>query len=109
MTTTTSPTNSDNLPRLGGVASRQLGSDYRSYTVIEISKSGHRVTLQERRRFRCDGNGMSEAQRYLTTDDPHGEVIVATRRKDGEYRERGCSYYGRVVFNREINFHDYCR
>jgi hypothetical protein len=75
------------IPRVGDLASYGHGGDSYPYTVIAVSKSGHKVTLQ-RRRWRCTkGNHHHEAsKRVLTWEDPEGEVMVATRRKDGAYR-----------------------
>jgi len=77
--------------------------------VIAISKSGHRVTLRERGSKRCDDNGLSESQSYMTYEDPDGRTFTATRRKDGAYRLSGWKYGGRVSFGQARRWLDYTR
>lgn len=86
-------------PAVGSLATYHIGSDCYPYTVIAMSPSGHRVTLQERKARRVDNNGAwSDCQTYITVDDDNGRTMTATRRKDGAYRAKGCSNYGRVTF-----------
>jgi len=81
-------------PPVGELATYGIGSDQYPYTVIEVSKSGHRVTLQARKSRRVDSNGYSENQRWITVEDPNGETMVVTRRGDGSYAPKGkkCGY-----------------
>lgn len=95
-------------PNVGDLATMYCGTDRTPYTVIQVSKSGHRITLQERKSKRLDSNGMSEDQRYITLEDSEGRECVATRRKDGEYRLKGCDKgYGLVKFGIADKYHDY--
>lgn len=73
-------------PTSNGLATYCNGVDQRPYTIIGVSSSGHMVTLQAR-----------DYRRGLTWENPQGRVVVATRRRDGVYRERGHSH-GRFYF-----------
>lgn len=84
-------------PPVGELATYCIGSDRYPYTVIEVSASGHRVVVQGRKRRRVDNNGLGGAQRYITTENPEGDTMVVTRRKDGRYRPKG-SKVGYVFF-----------
>jgi hypothetical protein len=94
-------------PFVGDLATMQLGSDFIPMTVIAMSPSGHKVTLQRRIQKRTDGNGMSDLQSWITIEDPTGRTEVATRRRDGEYRVKGKKYS--VSFGRARCYHDYSR
>lgn len=67
-----------------------LGSDRYPCTVIAISKTGHRITVQQ-----------DEVQRWAPHPDCYGmefrrnaagRVTTFTRRRDGRYREQGANY-----------------
>lgn len=92
-------------PQIGMAATICHWSDRTPATVIEISRNGKRLVLQEDISIRTDTNGMSEMQSYLYKIDPHGCLYHATLRKDGRYR---IAHSKQVVFLGERRkYHDY--
>lgn len=80
-------------------------TDRHPATVIEVSKSGHRIVVQHDTATRVDSNGMSDAQSYEFERNPNGRTEVATRRKDGSYRVTGGQT--RVLIGVRSKYHDY--
>ena len=78
------------LPVVGTPGSYQVGSDRYPCTVIEVSRTGHRIVVQNADYRLCSGNIQSEEQRYLFTADPTGRTTVFTRRTNGRYLPVGC-------------------
>lgn len=74
-------------PVVGMGATHCAYSDRHPYTVIEVSKSGRVVTLQEDTAIRTDKNGMSESQTYEFTPNPKGAIRKASLRKNGQWVE----------------------
>lgn len=74
---------------IGMGATIQFHSDRIACTVIDISPSGHQITLQEDQATRTDNNGFSESQSYTFNRNKEGQVYLATLRKDGRYRLSG--------------------
>jgi hypothetical protein len=97
-----------NTPSIGDLATYYIGSDCYPYTVVAISKTGYKVTLQARKARRVDSNGYGGEQRWITVEDPEGATMTATRRKDGRYRSTGATYYGRVAFGSARMYQDPC-
>jgi hypothetical protein len=87
-------------PFVGAPASYGYGSDSYPATVIEVSKSGHRITLQHDRTEVVAGSGADGTARHICSPDPDGSTVVATRRADGRYRIAGCSNFATVYFGR---------
>lgn len=92
-------------PTVGAGATIIMWTDRHAGTVIEISKSGHRIKIQEDTTTRTDSNGMSDAQSYEYAPNPDGKVWEATRRGDGSYRLVGLST--RVLLGTRRKYHDY--
>lgn len=75
------------LPQVGTRGSFSVGSDRYPCTVIAVSPSGYRVTVQEDRVTvytpfpDCSGD---EFER-----NPQGRTMVFTRRQNGRYRQTG--------------------
>ena len=86
-------------------ATVHLWSDNTPYTIVSISKSGHKLILQEDKYRRLDGNGMSEVQKYVFQPDPDGAKISATKRKDGYYRVSKSNSF--VVIGQRRRYYDY--
>lgn len=76
-------------PEVGMGATFVQWSDREAGTIIEVSKTGHRLVWQEDRATRIDTNGMSDAQQYSYESDPGGSRLTFTRRRDGSYRLLG--------------------
>ena len=90
---------------VGGGATIVSWTDRKAATIIEVSKTGHRVTVQEDKAIRTDGNGMSDAQTYRFERDTNGSTYVATRRKDGSYRLKGGDT--RILLGVRDHYYDY--
>lgn len=78
-----------NIPTVGMGATIHVGSDSYPATVIQVTRNGKRVVVQEDTATRIDSNGMSESQQYTYEPNPQGTIHIATLRKDGRYRETG--------------------
>lgn len=90
----------DGRPFVGAPASYGYASDSYPATVIAVSKSGHRITLQSDRTEVVSGSVLDGSAKWICTPDANGSTVEATRRRDGKYRIVGCSNYGTVTFGR---------
>lgn len=90
-----------NLPELGMGATIQVGSDSYPGTIIQITRNGKRIVVQEDLATRTDSNGMSECQEYTYQPNPNGAIHIATLRKDGRYRITGCKTPISIGFRRK--------
>lgn len=89
-----------------GMGATYIGwSDREPFTVVEVSKTGHRIVVQADDARRTDSNGMSECQSYEFTPNPNGHRVVATRRKDGSYRVKGGQT--RILLGVRQKYYDY--
>jgi len=80
------------VPVVGMGVTYCVGSDSYPYTVIEVSKSGKRVRVQQDTATRVDSNGQSEAQTWLYESDPDGKVMEFSLRKTGVWRPKGSDH-----------------
>lgn len=76
-------------PNVGDGISLVAGSDYYPYTIIEVSESGKRITVQADKARRIDSNGLSESQDWEITPNPEGESYALSLRKDGYFHKVG--------------------
>lgn len=86
-------------------ATIHVGSDSYPATVIQVTRNGKRVVVQEDNAIRVDTNGMSESQQYTYEPNPQGAIHIATLRKDGKYRETGGKTPISIGFRRK--YYDY--
>ncbi len=82
-----------------------MWTDRKAVTVVEVSRTGHRVVTQDDTATRVDSNGMSDAQRYEFSRDENGTLRTFTRRKDGAYRETGGT--SRLLLGARQHYYDY--
>ena len=66
---------------IGQQGSFTIGTDTYPVTVVEVSKSGHKVTVQTDQTVRFD----SDYQGVEFARDPRGHHHTFTRRQDGRY------------------------
>jgi len=92
-------------PEVGDGATLVYVSDREPATVIKVSKSGHKIVVQEDASTRTDNNGMSECQVYKFKRNRSGLTREATRRKDGSYRVKGTQM--RVLIGLRSKYYDY--
>lgn len=91
-------------PEVGMGATMYVGSDRYPYTVIAVSPSGFKVTLQADDSKRTDSNGLSEIQTWDCTPNPNGAIRYAYRNRHGRYyAARG---YSRVTFGERDMYQD---
>lgn len=95
------------VPVVGMGATIQYWSDSHPGTVIAVSPSGAKVTVQEDKATRTDTNGMSDMQSYTYEPDPNGKIHVFHRRtagrEAGHYANRG----SRLSLGKRHKHHDY--
>lgn len=77
------------IPSIGMGATIRIGSDSYPATIIQVTRNGKRIVLQEDDATRTDKNGLSELQEYTYQSNPNGTTHIATLRKDGRYRLQG--------------------
>lgn len=91
---------------IGMGATIRFGSDCYPVTVVGISTSGYKLTLQEDDARRLDNNGMSDVQDYEYTRNPNGNIYYAYRRANGAYYLKGSKQQISLGFRRK--FYDFC-
>lgn len=64
-------------------------SDRHACTIIAVSKSGKKVTVQSDTATRTDKNGMSDSQSYEYAANPKGAIKSFTLRKNGRWIQAG--------------------
>lgn len=77
------------MPTIGMGATIRIGSDSYPATIIQVTRNGRRIVLQEDNATRTDNNGLSELQEYTYETNSNGTTHIATLRKDGRYRLTG--------------------
>lgn len=96
------------VPKVGDGATIQMYSDRHACTVVQVSKSGHRVIIQQDHARRTDQNGMSEVQEYDFAEDKEGKLWTCTRKDDGRYQIAGGNT-GMVYFGYRSEYRDFSR
>lgn len=89
------------LPTVGMGATIHVGSDSYPGTVIQVTRNGQRVVIQEDVATRVDNNGISESQDYTYEPNLNGEIYIATLRQDGSYRVTGSRMPVSIGFRRK--------
>ena len=72
-------------PFVGNAATVYWWSDSKAGTIIEVSPSGKRITVQLDKSIRTDSNGMSDCQDYRYERDPNGPTYKFSLRKNGRW------------------------
>ena len=95
-------------PEVGDGATICYRSDTHAATIIAVSKSGKRVTVQRDVATRTDSNGMSESQSYEYTPNIDGEVETFSLRKNGRWVKKGEAVNGTgLMFGVRREYFDY--
>jgi hypothetical protein len=76
-------------PEVGLACTISVGSDSYPGTIIEVSPSKHQIKIQRDRCTATKDSDFYSNQNYVFQIDPNGEVILATRRKNGLYAVAG--------------------
>ena len=87
------------LPTVGTHGSYSVGSDAYPLTVVEVSKSGHRVVCEQDEYKAVSGDIYSGNVVYEFTRREGGNRIVFTRRANGRYRQAGSKTTGGLSLN----------
>lgn len=74
-------------PHVGQGATVGVGTDRYAATVIAVSPSGHKVTVQYDKATRTDKNGYCGPQEYTYEPDPSGAIQAFHRNQMGHYRQ----------------------
>jgi hypothetical protein len=83
-------------PQVGDGATWSPWTDCYAATVIAVSPSGHKITIQDDLATVVRGSVQDGSAEYECRPNPSGPVRTATRRKDGKYRLAGWSSGGYV-------------
>lgn len=73
------------VPEVGIGATVHFWSDAHACTVVEVSKSGKRIVVQQDDAKRTDTNGMSDCQSYEYTPNPTGCTWTFSLRANGRW------------------------
>ncbi len=106
-------------PEVGIGVTELLYTDREVYTIINVSKSGKVITIQEDEctllnqdelEFHVGGFAAhcsnQSQQRWECKPNPNGKIMKASLRKDGIFRIKGCTSSGKLVEGRH-KFHDF--
>ncbi len=75
------------FPTIGQGATIAMWSDRHAGTIIDVA--GNTVVFQQDKATRVDKNGMSESQSYEYAPNPQGKITIFTKRKNGQYVQKG--------------------
>ncbi len=92
-------------PEVGMGATELCWTDRRAYTIIEVSKSGRRFTMQEDKATPLH-EGMTESQSWIFDPNPNGCKEIVSLRKDGKWRVKGSNGLQVLVGARQ-KYYDY--
>ena len=81
-------------PEVGMGATMISWTDREPATIIEVSKSGKKITIQADIATRTDDNGMSESQSYTFERNPKAYATEYSLRKNGRWVRVGDSMTG---------------
>ena len=104
-TTQTTQTASPALPTVGTPGFYTSGSDRYPCTVVSVSRSGHRIVVEQDNQKVVSGSGQDGSAKYEFSRNPGGPNRVYTRRQDGSYRGAGGSY-SRLVLGEWDAYYD---
>lgn len=77
------------IPKIGDPATILGWSDRYAATVVWVTSTGSKVIVQRDKATLKAGSIMSECQEYEYERNPESSREVFTRRRDGQYRQRG--------------------
>lgn len=75
----------DITPEIGMGATVCFYSDRKAATIVGISPSGRKVTVQYDKAIRSDDRGMSDSQEYSYQANPQGRTEEFTLRRNGRF------------------------
>lgn len=78
-----------NIPQIGTHGASTIGGDAYPVTVVAVSRSGHRVTVQHDRCRVVSGSEYTNDAVYEFERNTGGQTEVFTRRPNGRYRPVG--------------------
>jgi hypothetical protein len=97
------------IPQVGDGATIAYFSDRRACTIVAVSKSGKKVTVQFDTALRSDERGMSDAQEYCYYRNPEGTLREFSLRSNGRWvmvgnpAKNGTSLY----IGQRLEYYDY--
>lgn len=81
-------------PKVGMGATMLSWTDRDPATIIKVSKSGKKITVQPDKAIRTDSNGMSDSQSYTFERNPNAYTDEYSLRKNGRWVRVGESQNG---------------
>ena len=95
-------------PKVGMGVTMLSWTDRHPATIIEVSKSGKKITVQEDKAIRTDSNGMSDSQSYTFERNPNAYTDEYSLRKNGRWVRVGESQNGSsLLVGHRSKYHDY--
>ena len=95
-------------PEVGMGATMISWTDRQPATIIEVSKSGKKITIQTDIATRTDDNGMSDAQSYTFEPNPNGYTEEYSLRKNGRWVRVGDDLNGSsLLIGYREEYYDY--
>jgi len=95
-------------PEVGMGVTMLSWTDRHPATIIEVSKSGKKITIQEDSWTRTDSNGMSDAQSYTFERNPNGYTAEYSLRKNGRWVVVGSPQNGSsLLVGHRSKYYDY--
>jgi hypothetical protein len=101
--------NSAIQPEVGMGATILSWTDRHAATIVEVSKSGKSIVVQEDHAKRTDDRGMSEWQTYEHTPNTDAPRVTYTLRKNGSWVKQGDTLKGgrRVAIGVRNHYYDF--
>ena len=99
--------------KIGDHCTYALWTDRHAGYIVDVSKSGTKVTFQRGNAVRTDSNGMSECQSYDVSPNPNGfttEFSLRTRKNGDTFWKRvgtPSKERGDVLFAGHREYYDY--
>ena len=96
------------VPAVGMGATQLSWTDRKAATIIEVSKSGKKVMVQQDKATRKDTNGMSDSQSYVYRRNPNGYTEEYSLRKNGRWVRVGDDLNGSsLLIGYREEYYDY--
>lgn len=102
----TATTRDNTTFEVGDEVSYSFGSDSYPAVVVDVSKSGHKITTQQMEVLITKGDeSQQEGVDYVVMPNENGTLYVWTRRTNGRYLMRGANYNGAPRLSHGVRYY----